>query len=88
MSHNDTVRQSFKKQAEKFAAYHMSKTEYTDYLIQKVAADRGRTRIRSSGWNLYLREGVGTFCKRHHMSGSDGGNAVRREKTRERKSDR
>lgn len=38
MSHNDTVKQSFKKQAEKFAAYHMSKTEYTDYLIQKVAA--------------------------------------------------
>ena len=38
MSHNDTVRQSFKKQAGKFTAYHMSKTEYTDYLIQKVAA--------------------------------------------------
>jgi len=26
MNHNDTVRQSFKKQAEKFTAYHMSKT--------------------------------------------------------------
>ncbi|MDC7290131.1 class I SAM-dependent methyltransferase [Blautia schinkii] len=38
MNHNDTVRQSFKKQAEKFAAYHMSKTEYTDYLIRKIAA--------------------------------------------------
>ena len=38
MSHNDTVRQSFKKQAGKFTVYHMSKTEYTDYLIQKVAA--------------------------------------------------
>lgn len=38
MNHNDTVKQSFKNQAEKFAAYHMSKTEYTDYLIQKIAA--------------------------------------------------
>lgn len=25
MSHNDTVKQSFRNQAEKFAAYHMSK---------------------------------------------------------------
>lgn len=38
MNHNDTVRQSFKKQAEKFAAYHMSKTEYTDYLIRRIGA--------------------------------------------------
>ena len=27
MNHNDIVRQSFKKQAEKFVAYHMSKVE-------------------------------------------------------------
>ena len=38
MNHNDTVKQSFKKQAEKFAAYHMSKTEYTDYLIKRIGA--------------------------------------------------
>lgn len=38
MNHNDTVKQSFKNQAQKFAAYHMSKAEYTDYLIQKIAA--------------------------------------------------
>ena len=38
MNHNDTVRRSFKKQAEKFAAYHMSKTEYTDYLINRIGA--------------------------------------------------
>lgn len=37
-SHNDTVKQSFTKQAEKFASYHMSKTEYTDYLIRKIEA--------------------------------------------------
>lgn len=39
MNHNDTVKQSFQKQAEKFAAYHMSKTEYTDYLIQRIGAN-------------------------------------------------
>lgn len=38
MNHNDTVKTSFKKQAEKFAAYHMSKTEYTDYLIDQIEA--------------------------------------------------
>ncbi len=37
-NHNDTVKQSFKKQAEKFAAYHMSKTEYTDYLMKRIGA--------------------------------------------------
>ena len=39
MNHNDTIKQSFKKQAEKFAAYHMSKSEYTYYLIKRINAD-------------------------------------------------
>ncbi len=34
MSNYDEVKQSFSAQAEKFVAYHMSKTEYTDYLIR------------------------------------------------------
>lgn len=38
MKHEDTVKQSFKIQAKKFAAYHMAKAEYTDYLIQKIGA--------------------------------------------------
>lgn len=38
MNHNDTVKQSFKRQAEKFAAYHMSKSEYTDYLVGRIKA--------------------------------------------------
>ena len=38
MNHNDTVKQSFKNQAEKFAAYHKSKTEYTDYLMKRIGA--------------------------------------------------
>ena len=37
MNHNDTVKASFAGQAEKFATYHMSKAEYTDYLIRKCA---------------------------------------------------
>ena len=39
MDHNDTVKQSFKIQAEKFAAYHMSKAEYTDYLVRRIGAN-------------------------------------------------
>lgn len=38
MNHNDTVKSSFKIQAEKFATYHMSKAEYTDYLIGRIGA--------------------------------------------------
>ena len=38
MDNLDTVRKSFGIQSEKFATYHMSKTEYTDYLIQKTEA--------------------------------------------------
>ena len=39
MNHNDAVKQSFQKQVEKFASYHMSKAEYTNYLIEKIAAN-------------------------------------------------
>lgn len=39
MSHDDAVKQSFKKQAEKFVVYHMSKAEYTNYLIEKIGAN-------------------------------------------------
>jgi ubiquinone/menaquinone biosynthesis C-methylase UbiE len=35
MNHNDKVKASFAEQAEKFASYHMSKAEYTDYLIRR-----------------------------------------------------
>ena len=35
MNHNDTVRASFAGQAEKFVSYHMSKAEYTDYMVRK-----------------------------------------------------
>lgn len=34
----ETVKRSFEKQAEKFVTYHMSKSEYTDYLIKRVNA--------------------------------------------------
>lgn len=38
MNNYEQVKQSFSIQAEKFAAYHMSKTEYTDYLIRNICA--------------------------------------------------
>lgn len=39
MNNYDKVKKSFGKQAEKFAAYHMSKAEYTDYLIGRINAE-------------------------------------------------
>ena len=38
MDNYNKVKNSFSTQAEKFAAYHMSKAEYTDYLIKRVNA--------------------------------------------------
>ena len=34
MNNYNEVKKSFGTQAEKFASYHMSKAEYTDYLIR------------------------------------------------------
>lgn len=38
MDNYEQVKQSFSIQAEKFATYHMSKAEYTDYLIRNIGA--------------------------------------------------
>ena len=35
MNHNDIVRQSFKKQAEKFVAYHMSKVDPDEDILSE-----------------------------------------------------
>ena len=82
MNHNDIVRQSFKKQAEKFVAYHMSKVEYTDYLIQKIAATGEEHALE----DLYLWQGSGSLCKGYYLSGYDGRNAGTGNQTCRRKS--
>lgn len=38
MNNYNEVKKSFGTQAEKFASYHMSKAEYTDYLIRSIQA--------------------------------------------------
>lgn len=38
MNNYEEVKKSFSIQAEKFATYHMSKSEYTDYLVERVGA--------------------------------------------------
>lgn len=38
MNHEDAIKESFRNQAAKFATYHMSKAEYTNYLIQRIQA--------------------------------------------------
>ena len=39
MNNHSEVKKSFEVQADKFAAYHMSKAEYTDYLIKSIQAE-------------------------------------------------
>ncbi len=38
IEHISEVKKSFSKQAEKLATYHMSKSEYTEYLIRRIQA--------------------------------------------------
>ena len=38
VNHDDIVKRSFQRQAGKFATYHMSKEEYTKYLVEKIQA--------------------------------------------------
>ena len=63
MDHNDTVKQSFKKQAEKFAAYHMSKAEYTDYLIQKIGAKGNEHALEVAAGTCICGRALAPFVK-------------------------
>ena len=47
MNNYNEVKKSFGTQAEKFASYHMSKAEYTDYLIRSIQA-------KGMHWRLLL----------------------------------
>ena len=86
MNHNDIVRQSFKKQAEKFVAYHMSKSGIYRLSDSENRSNRRRTCIRSSCRDLYLWQGSGSLCKGYYLSGYDGRNAGTGNQTCRRKS--
>lgn len=63
MDHYNTVKQSFKKQAEKFAAYHMSKAEYTDYLIQRIAANGTEHALEAAAGTCICGRALAPFVK-------------------------
>lgn len=63
MNHNDTVKQSFKKQAEKFAAYHMSKTEYTDYLVKRIGAKGNEHALEVAAGTCICGRALAPFVK-------------------------
>ena len=63
MNHNDTVKQSFKVQAEKFATYHMSKAEYTDYLIKRVAAQGNEHALEVAAGTCICGRALAPFVK-------------------------
>ena len=63
MNHYDTVKQSFKKQAKKFAAYHMSKGEYTDYLIQKIGAKENEHALEIAAGTCICGRALAPFVK-------------------------
>ena len=63
MSHNDTIKQSFKKQAEKFATYHMSKAEYTDYLIQRIGAKGNEHALEVAAGTCICGRALAPFVK-------------------------
>lgn len=63
MNHNDTVKRSFKNQAEKFAAYHMSKTEYTDYLIKRIGAKGNEHALEVAAGTCICGRALAPFVK-------------------------
>lgn len=63
MNHNDTVKQSFKKQAEKFAAYHMSKMEYTDYLVKRIGAKGNEHALEVAAGTCICGRALAPFVK-------------------------
>lgn len=63
MNHEDTVKQSFKKQAEKFATYHMSKAEYTDYLIERIGAKGEEHALEVAAGTCICGRAVAPFVK-------------------------
>ncbi len=63
MDHNDTVKRSFKKQAEKIGAYHMSKTEYTDYLIKRIGAKGNEHALEVAAGTCICGRALAPFVK-------------------------
>lgn len=63
MNHEDTVKQSFKKQAEKFATYHMSKAEYTDYLIERIGAKGNEHALEVAAGTCICGRALAPFVK-------------------------
>ena len=63
MNHNDEIKKSFGIQAEKFAAYHMSKAEYTDYLIGKVAANSAEKALEVAAGTCICGRALSPYVK-------------------------
>ena len=62
MNNYNEVKKSFGTQAEKFASYHMSKAEYTDYLIRSIQAKGNEHALEVDCWNLYMWKSSGFLC--------------------------
>ena len=63
MNHDDFVKLSFKKQAEKFATYHMSKVEYTDYLIREIGAKGDEHVLETAAGTCICGRALAPFVK-------------------------
>lgn len=63
MNHDDFVKLSFKKQAEKFARYHMSKVEYTDYLIREIGAKGDEHVLETAAGTCICGRALAPFVK-------------------------
>ena len=56
MNNYNEVKKSFGTQAEKFASYHMSKAEYTDYLIRSIQARGNEHALEVAAGPVYVEE--------------------------------
>lgn len=61
MNNYNEVKKSFGTQAEKFASYHMSKAEYTDYLIRSIQAKGNEHALEVAAGTCICGRAVATY---------------------------
>ena len=63
MNNYNEVKKSFGTQAEKFASYHMSKAEYTDYLIRSIQAKGNEHALEVAAGTCICGRAVAPYVK-------------------------
>ena len=62
-NHYNTIKESFGAQSKKFSSYHMSKSEYTDYLIQHIETDGSENALEVAAGTAICGRAIAPYVK-------------------------